>query len=157
MKSNKIRLIGSDGKQIGIVSKEEAGNIATKEGLDLVEVSPNVNPPVVKIMDYGKYKFELNKRLKKEKKENIVKTKNIKFKLNINKNDIIIKVKKINTFLKKGYKVKIYIILKGREIEKKEIGLSILKNVFDYIEEDYKIECNNKMEGKNIISIITPL
>lgn len=156
MKSNNIRLIGSDGNQIGIVSKEEASRLAIKEGLDLVEMSPNANPPVVKMMDYGKYKFELSKKSKKEKKENIVKIKSIKFKLNINNNDIIIKVKKIDEFLSKGCKVKLHVILKGREIERKEFGFSILKNVFNYIKKSYKVESSPKLEGRDIISVIVP-
>ena len=109
---NKIRLIGQDGEQIGIVTTNEASKIAKEAGLDLVEVSPNANPQVVKLMDYGKYKYKMSK----QKKPKVVKTKDVKFRPNTSDHDCEIKIKSARGFLDKGNKVKMIINFRGREI-----------------------------------------
>ena len=148
----KIRLIGQDGDQIGIVTTYEASKIAKEAGLDLVEVSPNANPKVVKLMDYGKYKYQMSKI----KKQKVVKTKDIKFRPNTSEHDCEIKIKKARGFLDKGNKVKMIINFRGREIEKPEFGFALIESILNYMD-DYKIEYEPKLEGRNIITVLSPI
>lgn len=124
--------------------------------MDLVEIQPKENPPVVKLMDYGKFRFEINKKksnIKKKQKE--IKIKEIKFRPNTGINDYTIKIKNIKKILENGNKVKITICFKGREIIHKKNGLELMKKICDETEEISKIESLPKFEGKNIIAIIT--
>jgi len=147
----KIRLIGPTGKQLGIMTESEAGVIATREGLDLVLVSPKAKPPVVKIMDYGKYKYEKAKSGKTKRG----KTKENKFRPRISEHDLEFKVKNIISFLNKGHKVKIIVNFRGREIENTKPGFTVLDNVLGMIDGDFNFEKQPKLEGRNIITIIT--
>ncbi|HIH2762265.1 MAG TPA: translation initiation factor IF-3 [Candidatus Azoamicus sp.] len=128
IKSRQIRLIDEEGKQIGIITLEEGLKLAKELNLDLVEIQPKTTPPVVKLMDYGKFKFEINKKksnIKKKQKE--IKIKEIKFRPNTGTNDYMIKLKNIKKFLEEGNKVKITICFKGREIIHKKNGLDLIK------------------------------
>ncbi|HIH2763537.1 MAG TPA: translation initiation factor IF-3 [Candidatus Azoamicus sp.] len=156
IKSKNIRLINDEGKQIGIITLEEGLKIAKELNLDLVEIQPKTTPPVVKLMDYGKFKFEINKKksnIKKKQKE--IKIKEIKFRPNTGANDYMIKLKNIKKFLTEGNKVKITICFKGREIIHKKNGLDLIKKICDELESIGKIESVPKFEGKNIIAIIS--
>jgi len=156
IKSRQIRLIDEEGKQIGIITLEEGLKLAKELNLDLVEIQPKTTPPVVKLMDYGKFKFEINKKksnIKKKQKE--IKIKEIKFRPNTGTNDYMIKLKNIKKFLTEGNKVKITICFKGREIIHKKNGLDLIKKICDEIEDIGKIESVPKFEGKNIIAIIS--
>ena len=143
-----IRLINSDGSQLGIMSKTEAYNIANEKGLDLIALSSNTKPPVFKIIDHGKFKYEQKKR----KKQKIIKTKNIKFRPNISENDLNIKVSKINKFIHNGSKVKIIINYRGREIN--NINFNLINSILDCIKTSYKIESKPRLDGNNITTVI---
>lgn len=135
---------------------EDAIKKAKEVNLDLVEIQPKENPPVVKLMDYGKFKFFINKKknnIKKKQKE--TKTKEIKFRPNTGTNDYLIKLKNIKNFLENGNKVKITICFKGREIIHKKNGLELMKKICDDLESLSKVELLPKFEGKNIIAIIS--
>ena len=154
--SKQIRVIDENGKQIGILDIEDALKKAKDLGMDLVEIQPKTIPPVVKIMDYGKFKFSVNKKkanIKKKQKE--IKIKEMKFRPNTGNNDYLIKLKSIKSFLDEGNKVKITICFKGREIIHKKNGLDLMKKICDDLETTSKIESLPKFEGKNIIAIIS--
>jgi len=151
-------LISEEGKQIGIVPISEALETAQKRGLDLVEISPESRPPVCKIMDYGKYKYklEISEKLKKKKQSQII-LKEVKLRPKIDKNDLNIKRRQIEKFLNNGYKVKITIMFRGREIVHKEIGMSILEKLMDDLRDRYSLELEPKMDGYNIITVLAPI
>ncbi len=151
-------MISEEGKQIGIVPIREALETAQKIGLDLVEISPESRPPVCKIMDYGKYKYklEISEKLKKKKQSQIV-LKEVKLRPKIDKNDLNIKRKQIEKFLSSGYKVKITIMFRGREIVHKEIGMSILEKLMNDLRDKYSLELEPKMDGYNIITVLSPI
>lgn len=156
IKSKQIRLIDEEGKQIGIMHIDDALKKAKELNLDLVEIQPKSIPPVVKLMDYGKFRFAINKKksnIKKKQKE--IKIKEIKFRPNTGVNDYSIKLRNIKKFLEEGNKVKITICFKGREIIYKKNGLDLMKKICDEIELISKIESLPKFEGKNIIAIIS--
>ncbi len=152
-----VRLISEDGKQIGIVPIKEALKTAEQRGLDLVEISPGSNPPVCKIMDYRKYKYqlEISEKLKKKKQSQII-VKEIKLRPKIDTNDLNTKKRQIEKFLKSGYKVKITIMFRGREIVHKEIGMNILERLMEELKDKYTLELEPKTDGYNIITILAP-
>ncbi len=157
IRSPKVRLIDDDGKQLGIKTLEEAKDIAYKKNLDLVEVAPQANPPVCRIMDYGKYRYEQSKKEKlAKKKQHTIKVKEIKMTPNIYKHDYEIKVKKAKEFLAKGNKVKITIKFRGREILHKEFGVNLINNIIKDIEEYGAMEGSMKMLGRNLTVVISP-
>ena len=137
---------------------EEALSIAIEKDLDLVEVSPNSNPPVCKVMDFGKYKYqqELSEKERKKKQTQIV-VKEIKVRPKIDKNDLNTKKKQIAKFLEKGYKVKITLSFKGREIVHPELGMDILNGVIDDLGDRCIVEQKPKLEGYNIVLILDPV
>jgi translation initiation factor IF-3 len=141
---------------VGIIDFNDAFKKAKILELDLVEIQPKQDPPVVKIMDYGKFQFSVNKKkslAKKKQKE--IKIKEIKFRPNTGVNDYLIKIKNIKNFLENGNKAKITICFKGREIIHKENGLNLMKKICQDLSDFSKIETLPKFEGKNIIAIIT--
>jgi translation initiation factor IF-3 len=143
---------------VGIIPLEEALSIAIEKDLDLVEVSPNSNPPVCKVMDFGKYKYqqELSEKERKKKQTQIV-VKEIKVRPKIDKNDLNTKKKHIAKFLEKGYKVKITLSFKGREIVHPELGMDILNGVIDDLGDRCIVEQKPKLEGYNIVLILDPV
>ena len=158
IKSKTLRLISKDGKQIGIVSINEALNLAAKDELDLVEIQPKTNPPVCKIMNFGKFQFSENKKkslAKKKQKE--IKVKEMKFRINTGENDYLIKTKNLTNFLINGKKTKITVYFKGREIVYKHLGLNLINRICEDLSDFGKSETEPKFEGKNIIVVINPL
>ena len=153
-----IRLIAEDGNQIGIVPVKEALKTAIERGLDLVEISPKSDPPVCKIMDYGKYKYqlEISEKLKKKKQSQII-IKEIKLRPKIDTNDLNTKKRQIEKFLKSGHKVKITIMFRGREIVHKELGMDILDKLIEELKYKCVLELEPKLDGYNIIMILAPV
>ena len=153
----KVRLIDEKGEMVGVLTKSEALKMAQEAGLDLVEVSPNAEPPVCKILDFGKYKYELQKKkAEAKKKQTVVLVKEIQMRPMIDPHDFEIKCKAIKRFLEEGNKVKILLRFRGRELSHQEIGVEILNKVRKMFEEVCKIDHNPKLEGKQMIMIISP-
>ena len=142
---------------LGVVTKSEAMNLAQKAGMDLVEVSPNAEPPVCKILDFGKYKYELQKKkAEAKKKQKVVEVKEIQLRPMIDPHDFGIKCKAIQRFIEEGNKVKIIMRFRGRELSHQNIGYEILMKVKTQFEEVSKVDHNPKLEGKQMIMIISP-
>lgn len=150
-----LRLIGEDGKQLGIVSRNEALKMAREAGLDLVEVSPNTRPPVCKIMDYGKYKYEERKKEKK-RKHSIVKLKELKLGLKIDAHDYNVKLKKAREFLSNGNKVRVRLKFRGREVIYADRGKEVLMRFAKDLEEISNIEQSPTREGRFMIFLLSP-
>ena len=152
-----VRVIDSDGSQLGILPIKDAIEAAYSKDLDLVNVSPNANPPVCKIMDYGKYRFEIAKREKEARKnQKIIETKEIRLGLSIDKHDFETKGNHAIQFLKSGNKLKVSIRFRGRELGHPEIGLDIMKRFAEYCQEYAVIEKPAKMESRNMLMFLAP-
>ena len=150
-------MIDTTGEQIGIVPTREAFRMALEKGFDLVEISPTAKPPVCKIMDYGKYKYELNKKAKTaKKKQHIIQMKEMRLRPKIEEHDYQFKLKHIREFLEEGNKVKVFVEFRGREMAHQELGQKIIQR----LEEDLKdlgiIEQKAKMEGRNLSLTFMP-
>lgn len=146
-----------DGTQIGIVSAKEAQMLANERNLDLVKIVPKANPPVCRIMDYGKYKFDLAKKEKEaRKKQKVINVKEVRLSPNIEKHDLEVKIKNAMKFLKDGNKVKVSVRFRGREIAHTQKGIEILENFAQAVSEFGEVEKKPKMEGKSMIIIVTP-
>lgn len=152
-----VRAIAANGDQLGIISTREAKDMALEQDLDLVMISPTANPPVCKIMDYGKYLYEQTKKEKESRKnQKIVNIKEIRVSPTIEENDICIKAKNAMKFLQSGDKVKITVRFRGREAEHSFIGTRILENFVSKLEEYSVVEKPAKLEGRNMILILAP-
>lgn len=152
-----IRLVGTSGEQLGIVPLNEALSMAEEQDLDLVKISPNANPPVCKIMDWGKYKFEQEKREKEAKsKQKVVEIKTIRFGLFISEHDIEYRVKQAIEFLKDGNKVRTNMMLKGRQNAFSENGIEVLKKFAEQVSDYGVIEKSPYKEGRFINMILAP-
>ena len=152
-----MRLIGADGENHGVVTVEKAIGIARDSGLDLVEISPNAEPPVCKVLDYGKYKYEQQKKANlARKKQKTQEVKEIKMRPNIDVHDYNVKLKKVHEFIGNGDKVKLTIRFRGREMAHQELGMEVLNRVVADVEEDAKIEARPKMEGRQMIMVVAP-
>ena len=152
-----VRCIGPDGAQMGILALEEALRQAAKFGLDLVELQPSATPPVCKILDYGKHKYQAQKRASEaRKKQKIVDLKEIKFRPNIDSHDYDVKMRAVRKFLSAGDKVKITLRFRGREMAHIGLGTKLLERVRDDIGEEAKIESMPKMEGRQMIMLLAP-
>ncbi len=148
VRAPRIRVITSDGEQAGIMATRDALALALDEGLDLVEISPTSDPPVCKIMNFGKYKFQLNKKLKDAKvKQKQIQVKEVKFKPRIDEHDYQFKVNHIKRFIEHGDKVRVFVQFRGREVTHREIGLRILERIIAEIEEIAVVEKRPGMEG----------
>ncbi|MCF7806672.1 MAG: translation initiation factor IF-3 [Simkaniaceae bacterium] len=157
IRAPKVRVIGSDGKQIGIISSMEAMRLAEEEGLDLVEISPNANPPVCKIVDYGKFRYQQTKKEKESKKsQHQIKVKEIKVKPNIDKHDLDIKLKHARDFIEKGYKVKVTCMFRGREVMFIDLGHKVVNYLVQHLQDVATPEGNAKMFGKSLLVILAP-
>ena len=153
-----IRLIGADGENVGVVSPERALDMAVDAGLDLVEISPNANPPVCKIMDFGKFKYEQQKRESEaRKKQKIIEIKEVKFRPNTDKNDYDVKMRNVFKFLDNGDKVKVTLRFRGREMAHQNLGRELLERVAEDTKDHGKVENFPKMEGRQMIMMIGPL
>ena len=152
-----VRLIDDKGSQQGIISTLEALKMAREQGLDLVEVSPQAMPPVCKILDYGKYRFEAEKKLKdSKKKQKLLKLKEIRMQPKIGSGDLDVKSKHVGEFLAEGNKVKVTIRFRGRELAHTELGVGVLNEVLKRIEGEYIVEKQPAMEGKFMSMILNP-
>ena len=152
-----IRLIDQDGGNAGVVSPATAMEMAEEVGLDLVEISPGANPPVCKIMDFGKYKYEQQKKAAEaKKKQKIIEIKEVKFRPNIDTHDYDVKMRSVNKFLGDGDKVKVTLRFRGREMAHQERGRELLEKIAGDIEEIAKIEAMPKMEGRQMIMVVAP-
>lgn len=152
-----IRVIGSNGEQLGIMSSREAQEIADKEGLDLVKISPSAIPPVCRIMDYGKYLFDKTKREKEQRKnQKIVELKEVQLSMTIEQHDIDIKAKNAVKFLNNGDKVKVSIRMSGRQQAYFQRGIETENKFAESLSEIAVIEKEAKVEGRNIIMILAP-
>jgi len=143
---------------LGVVKLQDAIFRATSQGLDLVEISPNSEPPVCKILDFGKFKYEAKKKkqLAKKKQKNI-ELKEIKLRPNIGDNDLNIKIKQITKFLNEGHKVKITVRFRGREITHNELGINLANSIMESTTEVAKAELEPKIEGKQVAMVLAPL
>ncbi len=153
----KVRLVGNDGDMIGIVSVSEAIEMAEEVGLDVVEVSPNADPPVCKILDYGKFKYEAQKKANEaRKKQKIIEVKEIKMRPGIDEHDYQTKMKSVRKFLEHGDKVKMTIRFRGREMAHQDLGLKVLERVRGEMDEKAKVEQTPKTEGRMMTMVIAP-
>jgi len=157
IRSREIRLIGDTGEQLGIMSPKEALQIALGKGLDLVEISAAAKPPVCKIMDIGKFKYESSKRDREaRKKQRIISVKEVKYRPNIEDHDFEVKTKNAIRFLEDGDKVKVTIMFRGRELSHPELGREILTRVAATVKDVANVEKDPKLEGKNMTMILSP-
>ena len=155
IKAPNVRVIASNGDQAGIYSVDEAIALAQEEGLDLVEMSPNADPPVCKIMNYGKYKFQQAKKAKDAKiKQRQIQVKEVKFKPRIDEHDYQFKLKHIRRFLEHGDKVRAFVHFRGREVTHREIGLNILERIIEEVEDIGTVERRPLMEGNQMAMIL---
>ncbi len=158
IRAPEIRLIGAEGENIGVVSPERGLALAEEAGLDLVEISPNANPPVCKIMDYGRFKYEQQKRESEaRKKQKTIDIKEVKFRPNTDKHDYDVKMRNVRRFLENGDKVKVTMRFRGREMAHQQLGRDLLERVASDIEELGKVESMPKMEGRQMIMMIAPV
>lgn len=153
----RVRLIGPDGDQIGIVEIDEARAFARSRELDLVEVSPNAAPPVCRVLDFGKYKYELSKKAHEaRKKQTVIKVKEVKFRLKTDEHDHETKVRNIRKFLDEGNKVKVTMFFRGREIVHNDMGMKILQSVSEEVGESANVEQAPRFEGRAMFMILAP-
>lgn len=152
-----MRVIGADDEQLGIMEMDEALNQAQENGLDLVEVAPNADPPVCRIMDYGQFKYQLSKRQHEAKKhQKVTHLKEIKLRPKTEEHDFQFKLKHAIQFVEQGDKVKVTIMFKGREMSHQELGRSLMEKFVDQVGELATIETSAKMEGRNLSMILAP-
>ncbi len=152
-----IRLVDQNGNMIGVVAISEGLKMAENAGLDLVEISPNAAPPVCKVLDYGKYRYELQKKANEaRKKQKVIQIKEIKLRPTIDKHDLEIKMRAVTGFVAEGDKVRISMRFRGREMDHTNIGLAVLNRIVDQFQEAAKIEQFPKSEGKQIVMMIGP-
>jgi len=157
IRSPQVRLVGADGEQIGVVTTQEALQRAREADLDLVEVAPQANPPVCRIMDYGKFKYERDIRQKEaRKKQSRTELKEIKFRPKIDAHDYGTKKGHVERFLRGGHKVKVTIMFRGREMTHTELGRKILDRLVGDLGEMVTVESMPKQEGRNMIMVISP-
>ena len=157
IKAKEERLINHNGENLGVVSLNEALKIAQEVGLDLIEISPQVTPPVCKVLDYGKYKYELQKKKNEAKKnQKVVSIKELKLRPMIDTHDYEVKVKQAKKFLSQGDKVKFTMRYKGREMSANDMGKEILNKLLEDLEGLCKVDAAPKMEGKQMFMIVSP-
>ena len=155
IKAEQLRVIGPSGEQLGIMSLSEALKIAEEAGVDLIEISPNANPPVVKVVDWGKYQYQKTKEQHKNRKHaKAVELKQIRMGLKIGANDLEIKLRKIREFLQVGHKVKILIFFRGREMAHQELGYEMIEKIASKLEEEAIIEQKPQMAGRNLSIVV---
>ena len=153
----KVRVVGADGSQLGVMQTRDAQQVAQEQGLDLVEVAPNAVPPVCKIIDYGKFRYEQTKREKESKKaQHQVKVKEIKVKPNIDDHDLQTKTRHAREFLEKGNKVKVTCMFRGREMAYPENGRKVVDRLVEDLSDVSVVEAPAKMMGRNLFCVLAP-
>ena len=151
IRSPEVRVVSSEGKQLGVMSSRQALEMAREAGVDLVEISPNADPPVVKIIDWGKFQYQKMKEAQKVRKKNKGgELKQMRLGLKIGANDLNIKIRKIKEFLEEGNRVKIMIVYRGREMAHKELGNELMDRVLDLLAEDAVVDQAPQMAGRNL-------
>jgi len=148
-----VRVIDADGSQLGIMTVRDALKVADDRGLDLVEVAPNVAPPVCKILDFGKYRYQLSKKQAQKKSMGL---KEIKIRPQITENDLGLKVKSIRRFLDDGNKAKVTMYFRGREIIRPELGMKVFQKMLQLLTGKFNVEQSPKLEGNHITMVVTP-
>ena len=157
IRAQSVRLIDQNGNMLGVVAISEALSMAERAGLDLVEISPNAEPPVCKILDFGKYRYEMQKKAHDaRKKQKVVVVKEIKLRPVIDKHDLEIKLKNAIGFIEDGDKVRFTLRFRGREMDHTDLGMNIIKHVQEVISEKAKIEQSQRIEGKQISMMAGP-
>jgi translation initiation factor IF-3 len=152
-----IRLIGAEGENIGVVTPARAMQLAEEAGLDLVEISPNAVPPVCKIMDFGKFKYETQKKeAEARKKQKIIEIKEVKFRPNTDTHDYEVKMRNVVRFLEDGDKVKVTLRFRGREMAHQDLGRNLLDRVAEDVKEIGKVESMPRVEGRQMVMMIGP-
>ncbi len=155
IRANELRVIGESGEQLGIMSRQDALNAAAEADLDLVEISPNADPPVAKIVDWGKYQYQKMKEAQKSRRNNKQsELKQMRFGLKIGQGDLEIKLRKVREFLAEGHKVRIQIFYRGREMAHKELGYDMMNRIGTLLEEDAVFEHQPTMAGRNLSVVI---
>ncbi len=155
--SPSIRLIDARGNMVGVVAAKEGVRLAEQAGLDLVEISPNAEPPVCKVMDYGKYKYEAQKKAAEQrKKQKVVVVKEIKLRPTIDKHDLEVKIRAVRGFIEDGDKVKFTLKFRGREIAHQELGMKLLEQVQAELNDSVRMEINPRMEGRQMVMMVAP-
>jgi translation initiation factor IF-3 len=155
--SARVRLVDERGEMVGIVGRDEALEMATDAGLDLVEIAPNADPPVCKILDYGKFKYEeQKKKTEARKKQKIIEVKEIKLRPSIDDHDYEVKMRSMNKFIEEGDKVKVTMRFRGRELAHQELGMNVLMRVRDDLEAIAKVEQMPRMEGRQMTMVVAP-
>ena len=148
-----MRVIDNEGRQLGVMTVREALSHAVEKDLDLVEVSPTAAPPVCKILDFGKYKYQLNKKHTQKK---TIDVKEIKVRPQINEHDLGLKIKNINRFIEEGDKAKVVMFFRGREIIRPELGMKVFEKVIQQLTGKFQIEQHPRMEGNHITMVVAP-
>lgn len=157
IRDKEVRLISEEGEQLGIMSATEALKISKEKNLDLVKIAPMANPPVCKIMDYGKFRFEKAKREKEQRKnQKTIETKEIRLSLNIDTHDFNTKINQAKRFIADGNKLKVSIRFRGREMAHPELGLTIMQRAADALDESAVIEKAAKLEGRQMLMFMAP-
>jgi translation initiation factor IF-3 len=153
----RVRVIGSDGEMVGVLTRDEALRMAEDEGMDLVEIQPNADPPVCRIMDFGKFKFETQKKAAAaKKKQKQVEIKEVKFRPVTDEGDYQIKLRNMRRFLEEGDKIKVNIRFRGREMSHQELGQQMAKRIETDLGEDIVIESRPRLEGRQMVMMIAP-
>ena len=155
--ASSVRVVGADGEMVGVLSPQEGIELAYESGLDLVEVSPNAEPPVCKILDYGKFKYEEQKRRHDaRKKQKTIDVKEIKMRPGIDVHDYDVKMRSVRRFLDDGDKVKVTVRFRGREMAHQDLGLKVLERVRDELNELVKVEQMPRSEGRMMTMVVAP-
>ncbi|MFA5682990.1 MAG: translation initiation factor IF-3 [Lysobacteraceae bacterium] len=153
----RVRVIGADGEMVGILTRDEALSLAEEAGLDLVEIQPNADPPVCKVMDFGKFRFEQQKRASEaKKKQKQVEIKEVKFRPTTDEGDYQIKLRNMRRFLEEGDKIKLTIRFKGREMAHTELGVAMIQRLEAELKDDIVIESRPRLEGRQMVMMISP-
>ena len=155
IRANELRVIGESGEQLGVMSRQDALKKAEEAGLDLVEISPNADPPVAKIVDWGKFQYQKMKEAQKNRRSNKQsELKQMRFGLKIGQGDLDIKLRKVREFLAEGHKVRIQVFFRGREMAHKELGFDMIKKIGTLLEEEAVFEHQPTMAGRNISVVV---
>ena len=157
IRAQQVRLIDQDGEMQGVMTARDAWLRAQSAGLDLLEISPNADPPVVKILDFGKYKYEQQKkRNEAKKKQKVIEIKEIKVRPNIDENDYQVKMRAMKSFIDEGDKVKVTLRFRGREMAHQEIGIRVLERIKNEMDPTSKVEQMPRMENRQMVMVLTP-
>ncbi|MGD9504128.1 MAG: translation initiation factor IF-3 [Syntrophobacteraceae bacterium] len=157
IRASEVRVVGSDGKQLGVMPLQKALDLAHQEELDLVEVAPGAEPPVCKIMDFGKFKYQQNKRTQEaKKKQTVIQVKEVKMRPKTDEHDLQVKIKNIKRFLGQKDKAKVSILFRGREIAYVDQGTRMLERISEELKEDALVEQSPKLEGRNLVMVLAP-